>query len=1593
MCVLLTLSAYGDEFAGGSGTPEDPYRIATASQLIAIGSDPFLLDRHYVLVADVNLAGHTFQHPVIAGEVIVRGRYQGPLFFTGSFHGAGHRIMNLTIEGMAGDSAAGLFGHLGPSAEVWGLGLENATVSGADSTGILAGRNEGRISSCYSTGSVTGNNEVGGLVGTHGNGMISNSYSTASVEGRNRVGGLVGYHYHYGFANRDPIWNCYATGPVTGDPDAEHVGGLVGYHDRVPDEDFGTASYFLRPEDGGGPNNGLGQPLTATALKQRGSFVGWDFVGDNEDGTDDVWFMPTASYPVLNWQANVRWVPDVNGLAFEEATTVLTNAGFVVAAESTEDYHRTIPVGKAITTDPYEYAPVGSTVGIIVSRGPYDWDDVPGEGTENNPYLIATAGVLEALSDNDLTCEACIRLTDDIDMSGRRYDEAVIRYSWRGTPAFEGTFDGDNHTIRHLNVSLFDTIDGEVRNLTIENADVRAGVGTLGRESHAGILAGENSGRVHNCHVTGRVSMSDPYAPGGYTVSSAGGLVGTNWGTITESQAAVEVTGQENVGGLVGDNLGTIADSHAEGSVTGPRYARYVGGLVGYNRCDDQGRRGQGNVLRCWATGDVTIGDDSRSVGGLVGDNTGLVSLSHASGTVRAGDNTGSYSQSSTSRAGGLVGFNAGDVTYCYATGAVSGYNNIGGLVGYNSEPIFAWGPQTATGLIGDCYATGKVTSWMRPGSVSPLFEPVGAGRLVGSNHGLLQNSYFLDPNDGSGSDNGYGTALSDAQMRLQANFAGWDFYGEEDGSQNHWFKPEGEYPVLSWQTAITGLARIPDVLHLPKEQAQAMLAGAGFSPSDTHQADCDRRTDGRVLNVGDVLWTIPGNYAPLGGSVTLMLNLGLYDWTLNTGDGSPENPYQIATAGELESLCDHAELYASYFVLTNDIDIGRRFYDMAVIAPATPFHGQFDGRGHCITNLSIAAGEIAEQFPAVGLFGTIDEDAEIRALAVHGARVQCAYNVFNTTSVGILAGTSAGTIQDCHVSGQIAGRELIGGLIGQTKGGRVTRCSATVNIDSSTQAGGLVGINGTDIEDSFAAADIRTYDLSGGLVGQNSGTVANCYSAGRIDGYQQVGGLVGTNWAMSVRPGGRGGSYPTQQAGYIENCYTTVSVLGRGFNGARSGGLVEESGAEDIVASYYGVPQENTPADNGLGEPLTQAQMQDRQSYLGWDFFGSDEDGTKDHWFMPDGEPPVLSWQTETSGLRIIPDLSGLTLDEARTQLERLGLILGDIVGYDYFSVPADQIGLVARQGYGEFVPLGGAIDVIMSLGAYDWRTMSLGTGSAVAPYEIAGASQLLALLSTFPDLLDKHFILTDDIDMAGRTYSGLATPLREFPYLSGTFDGQGHVIRNLTIDPEDHWGPLGLFGGIDSAGQVTNLGLDNIRINTGASDVGALAGHNNGSVMNCYSAGTISGDDTVGGLIGTNLGQMANCYSSGSVSGTLRVGGLLAINGAISGRGGTVTSGDVKNCYSTATVQGTSPIGGLISSNVSGDIIQSYYLSPPVVAEADNHVGEALTDDQMTDIASFLNWDFVGETANGTDDIWTLCEGLDSPRLSWENRPCPEE
>jgi hypothetical protein len=204
------------KYGGGSGTAEDPYQIATAADLIALGDSPDDYDKHFVLTADIDLDPNLPGRKVFTKAVIVPTWHT---LFTGVFDGNGHAISHLTINGVG---YIGLFGQLGSGAEVKDVHVADANITGSGGyyVGALAGYNLAAVTGCYSSGAVTGDSDVGGLVGEN-SGDVTDCHSAASVSGDDYVGGLVGTSYW------GSVTGCYSSGVVSG---GNYVGGLVGHN-------------------------------------------------------------------------------------------------------------------------------------------------------------------------------------------------------------------------------------------------------------------------------------------------------------------------------------------------------------------------------------------------------------------------------------------------------------------------------------------------------------------------------------------------------------------------------------------------------------------------------------------------------------------------------------------------------------------------------------------------------------------------------------------------------------------------------------------------------------------------------------------------------------------------------------------------------------------------------------------------------------------------------------------------------------------------------------------------------------------------------------------------------------------------------------------------------------------------------------------------------------------------------------------------------------------------------------------------------------------------------------------------------------------
>jgi len=1099
LCLAISQSPAA-EFAGGTGEPNDPYQIATAQQLISIGDDPNLLDKHYVLINDIDLDPNrpgciVFDKAVIAPDTDgTDSGFQG-MPFTGVFDGNDHKIINLVIRNNTADYL-GLFGRIGSFSLIKNVGLENALVLGSNRSSYIGGLVgyvlRSTITDCYVCGCITGGDNLGGLVGTNFESTITNSYAIATITGGTYswyLGGLVGSNksngkiescyatvnvtsgkysqYIGGLAGHNnyngKVENCHATANVTSEDTSRHIGGLVGLNEELISSCYSTGivsggnkSWHI----GGlvGKNDYSGSITdcysTASVLGGNNSLYVGGLVGGNDcrikrcystgsiSGGDDSLGLGglvgyNSGYVISSfWDVQVSGTQRDSGVGL--TTAEMMDAEVYNLNGWAGDPNWVLDIGKDYPRLAWE-----GTAGQIIPEPAIDWFE--GDGTRENPYIIATAEKLALIGTASVLWDKHFVLTSDLDLTGIDIPRIGTR-SGIGVD-FNGTFDGKGHTIHNLtiissdvskyNAGLFGSIgnEGLIQNLALEDISIS---GNYLYET--GGLVGLNSGTISNCHTTGNISCE--------FAISLGGMVGYLYrGKIINCYSNVSINigvGTAYIGGLVGENLaGTIARCYTAGNVSIREDSDRLGGLVGYN---------YGTIIHCNTNSYISSGERSSSIGDLVGDNSGFIISCYSNGTVHSGKGSGPL--------GGLAGSNRGKIYYCYADASVlCGANKgvLGGLVGEN------------LGIITNCY------------SMSTVYCAEGGGSLGGlvadDSLGYVANS-FWDIEASGLSESAGGTGLTTAQMQDIQRYmdAGWDMVDErENGTADIWRIPEGGgYPKL-----------------------------AVFS-EDNHP---------HIL----------------------------------AGSGTQEDPYKIATAEDLGAI-NHYSLSASY-ELVADIDLSGITWSTA---PILVYDGNFNGNGFVISGLNIHGRR------HLGLFGTLDAYASVTNLGIDDANVTS--EDFGE-EIGIMAAQNIGNITCCYANGSISTGNYVGYI------------------------GGLVAVNAGNITDCYTIGSITIgdyHDIIGGLVGHYlMGSIATCYAATSITDFNyndfevDVGGLLGVSWG----------------------------------------------GTNAIIDCYFLAPPDNDVPVNRYGSPLTNEQMKQQDSFVGWDF--------NDIWMICEGvDYPRLQFQ-----------------------------------------------------------------------------------------------------------------------------------------------------------------------------------------------------------------------------------------------------------------------------------------------------------------------------------------------------------------------------
>ena len=768
------LGHYECSIVVGDGSDNNGWIIDSQEDLAAIGTTrefpaatvEWKLTDNYELLTDVELNGEWT-------PIGVTGVDQNEVFetFAGKFNGNHHTISNLTIT--KDHLIAGLFGHVGEMAAISSLKLDNVNIggyflhvgsvaaisTGAEIKGVQVTNANITIAEKTNTNLpwVGDMNCVGGIVGSNrafveGDLINYSKISLSSFDGSIKlnvpgtvetnylVGGIVGFNIGAEIHNNKAVVNFEISKGLADLTDATRVsvGGIIGVsyiHD--PNPNVFTATKDVEVAYAIVMNN-LAMLSVDNATERTGGIIGhFAAVSERVNIPTDCTLTAAEKQEVLErmnsnnasrvvgnmyYSYNVELPKTYNGCEVQtlEALKVAktyTDKGWAIATPETADegnFAWVIVEGKQIAAVDYE--------------GTNEEHDFSLRTIELNQSNFAEYVAKMLDNTSSLTQKYWLsreyKLTEDIDLATIFSNWTPISY--RDTdPTFIGTFDGNGHTIKNMNivnikdadkkeynfvsVGLFASIGttGIVKNLIIEKVEIDfAGIG--------GAVAGINYGLIENCQVTA-VHIKDAL--------TAGFVVGHNKGIITTTKSISEE--DTNLQYTV------LADMEGENSIVSLRTDAnvFIGGIAGYNLGKIDGARIEANFKFEGAT--VSEGAVTKMIGGIVGYNGGeIISSSVENANIKDHSKVYTY-------IGGIAGLSNGLISKCHAGLTGDGYsisinadttkanNIVGGIVGQLSadaeiKQSFVKGDIAAYyvggiaanlfGKVTECYVMGTIT-------------------------------------------------------------------------------------------------------------------------------------------------------------------------------------------------------------------------------------------------------------------------------------------------------------------------------------------------------------------------------------------------------------------------------------------------------------------------------------------------------------------------------------------------------------------------------------------------------------------------------------------------------------------------------------------------------------------------------------------------------------------------------------------------------------------------------------------------------------------------------------------------------------------
>ena len=922
-----------------------------------------------------------------------------------------------------------------------------------------------------------------------------------------------------------------------------------------------------------------------------------------------------------------------------------------------------------------------------------------GSGTENDPYLIFYADQLTQVRNFLGKSGVYFKLMSDIDLTDWIEENSPNQgWQPIGVSSskFQGIFDGNNHTISNLNINrpsadgvgLFGYANGATfKNIVIDettitgNGDVGPVCGNASSSTFSnckvtatinakgntvGGIAGSASGTFTNNKVTNTTINGNDNVGGnvGYTGNATftsndvsamiggknqvGGILGNSSSNCSFDNNIVKcnIVGVDNVGGLIGQIMqqeklplkikkcafyGTIKAHSRVGGVIGLFYS--------FGNCD---------ISNCYSICDIQATGDR--IGGILGQKEGgyraswSISNSYHSGNILGGVNVG-----------GIVGdANRVSITKCQSLGSVNANSHVGGVVGCISgngeyyvyfsqlkQNVALTTTLLSTNEVGRIY--GIKGDYSTIGMLGSSDDNLALSTMIVSKAGVVQEVNDNEQN---------GTSMSSTGLKLKANYVahGWDF-------NNDWAIQETEtYPYKPWQTA-------PPYVESGLVSQSTTITGKSVDGGTVYLEIGDRYKVSMKCNGNEFTFTVP---ALQSGEKVRLYAVSDDKWqspytdefVSYPGKGTEADPYLVYTASDLQGVYKRG-----YYKLMNDVDL-TEWINAKSPKEGWPAIGKngiseifFDGGGHTVSglwcktdagynglfsnfpggyirnlNVKVADGKSVSGGDYTGILIGRFAKGTINNVTVEG-------NVASTCrGGGIVGGAEDLTINSASFAGKVTSTSndaKLGGIAGETNGGKLTRCSANADIEATgenTIAGGLAGVANSDISVSYSKGSVTltgagTY--AGGLLGQNlsSGTVANCYSQASASSKLYAAGLVAYNYGAVSNSYAKGNVssqyYGAGVVGYNDGASATLSgcvagnpkvdisdqsgwtirVLGGFKNDAAQPGE-NNYALNTIIVSVNGVPKKVN--DNILdGYAKTEEELEQQSTYtgLGWDF------------------------------------------------------------------------------------------------------------------------------------------------------------------------------------------------------------------------------------------------------------------------------------------------------------------------------------------------------------------------------------------------------